>query len=105
MCRDAKECATEIPYREMVPDRVQQAPVTPPFLRTGSLPCELRMVARPYVAHTGGYLFFTHGDPPFLINSYLASDSAFHEEKARNDAFTASGSPGSSNLLGRVGSS
>ena len=27
-------------------------------LRTGSLPCELRLVARPTVAHTGGYLFF-----------------------------------------------
>jgi hypothetical protein len=27
-------------------------------LRIGSLPCELRLVARPTVAHTGGYLLF-----------------------------------------------
>jgi hypothetical protein len=32
-----------------------------PGLRAGSLPCELRLVARPTVAHTGGYLLFVPG--------------------------------------------
>jgi hypothetical protein len=42
MCRDT---------RELVPESVQQAPVTPPFLRAGSLPCELRLVATKRSSH------------------------------------------------------
>jgi hypothetical protein len=38
--------------------------------RTGSLPCELRLVARPTVAHTGGYVFLKRGPrDPFCTRS------------------------------------
>ncbi len=54
MCR-------ELEARESVPgdsERVQQAPVAPPFLRAGSLPCELRLVARKDVGGVGSRVSF-----------------------------------------------
>ncbi len=41
-----KRCAAmPLAARELVPERVQQAPVKPPLIRTGSWPFELRLVA------------------------------------------------------------